>query len=323
MELAMELSANEHVLELLPGGIHIPMFAEHGITRGQSTMDRYALLADAYVCGRLNMLEWWCSRMLDVHHPRREGACRGSGLGDFLDARSDRATTRNWNRPWGLGSPALPHELDAMKAAIALHLRGERGGADDPVTDPTRRRVAKELHRFIVASRGGRALDWPRVLREAFPRRRLVHPDYLKPNRRFPSRIGEIPGRTRRPPRHALLVGVDTSGSMNIDTLSRISGEIRHLGRHARLTIVECDAAVHRVYPLAGPLGPFLGGGDTDFAPVFDEAGDARRFDGLVYFTDGKGQMPESTPALKTLWVLTHEDPFDPPFGAILRLAPE
>lgn len=320
MELAMELSANEPVLEAVPGGLHIHMFAELGISAGQSTMERYALLAEAYEDGRLSIMDWWSSRMLDVHRPRRDGACRDSGLGDFLDARSDRATQRNWNRSWGLGDPSLPHELEQMKAAIAAHLRGERGGTDDPLLDPMRRRVAKELDRIIVESRVGRALDWRRVLREAFPRRRLVHPDYLKPNRRFPARIGEIPGRTRRPPRPALLVGVDTSGSMSVDTLSRVSREIALLALHARLTIVECDAAVHRIYPLAGSLGPFIGGGDTDFAPVFEEAKDARRFDGLVYFTDGKGEMPPTPPALPTLWVLTHEDPFDARFGVIVRL---
>ena len=322
MEIAMELSANEQVPEPVPGGIHVSMFDEFGVRHGQSTMQRYGLLALAHEEGRLDLLDWWCARMLDVHHPRQDGACRNPGLGDFLDMRSDRATGRNWNRPGGLGGPSQPHEIEAMKEAISAHLRGESGGADDPVSNARRARVAKELHRVIIGGRGGRALDWRRVLREAFPRRRLVHPDYLKPNRRFPSRIGEIPGRTRRPPRPSLLVGIDTSGSMNIDTLSRVSGEIQHLAQHARLTIVECDAAVHRVYPLAGPLGPFTGGGDTDFAPVF-ETSNAARFDGLVYFTDGKGQMPDGTPALRTLWVITHDSPFDPPFGSLVRLVEE
>ena len=88
---------------------------------------------------------------------------------------------------------------------------------------------------------------------------------------------------------------------------------------HARLTIVECDSAVHRVYPFATPLGPFVGGGDTDFAPVFGEA-HARRFEGVVYFTDGRGDLPDVPPALPVLWALTHDDPFLAEWGSVVRL---
>lgn len=86
------------------------------------------------------------------------------------------------------------------------------------------------------------------------------------------------------------------------------------------MIVVECDAAVHRVYPLTTRLRAFVGGGDTDFAPVFDEARGARRFEGIVYFTDGKGEMPVALPVLPTLWVLTHDDPFDAAFGRVVRL---
>jgi len=105
---------------------------------------------------------------------------------------------------------------------------------------------------------------------------------------------------------------------MNVDALARIAVELRTLGRWAKLTIAECDAAVHRIYPLGPTLGPFIGGGDTDFAPVFDASSRAR-YDGIVYFTDGKGALPDES-TLPTLWVVTHDDPFEPAFGRIVRL---
>ena len=148
----------------------------------------------------------------------------------------------------------------------------------------------------------------------------MVHPDYLRPNRRFPDRVGEIPGRRRRPPKPRLLVGIDTSGSMTSEALDRVAKEIQRLARLARLTLVECDAAVHRIYPMAGRLGPFVGGGDTDFVPVFDEARAGRDFEGLVYFTDGKGNLPAVAPSVPTLWALTHGDPFNPGWGLVIRL---
>ena len=164
------------------------------------------------------------------------------------------------------------------------------------------------------------SLDWHRVLREAFPRRRSVRPDYLRPNRRFPNRVGEIPGRTRRPPKPALLVAIDTSGSMTGATLDRVAREVERLAHHARLTIVECDAAVHRVYPLTARLGSFVGGGDTDFSPVFEEVRGERDYEGVVYFTDGKGDMPVFPPSLPTLWALTNDDPFLAQWGKIVRI---
>jgi hypothetical protein len=322
MELAMEISADELVTEPMPeNGLEMRVFSQFGIRRGQSTMERYALLRAACQSGRLKIQEGWFPRMRDTHRPQQEGASGGgAGLGDLIDARSDGASERNWNRKWiGLGRPTSQAALRRMKQAIAAHLRGEHGGADDPLQRKVARR-GKELQRLVLESgrRGG--LNWPRVLRQAFPRRRIVQPDYLRPNRRFPERVGEIPGRRRRPPKPRLLVGIDTSGSMTGEALDRVAKEIRRLARHGRLTLAECDAVVHRVYPMPERLGPFVGGGDTDFVPVFDEARAARRFEGLVYFTDGKGNQPTVPPAIPTLWVLTNEDPFDPPWGSVVRL---
>jgi len=103
-------------------------------------------------------------------------------------------------------------------------------------------------------------------------------------------------------------------------TLDHVARELRRLAAFARLTIIECDAVVHRVYPFAGKLGPFIGDGDTDFGPLFHEADLHRDAEGLVLFTDGKGQIPVSAPAIPTLWVLTHNDPFRANWGSIARM---
>lgn len=316
MELAMEVSANEPITDPLPPGVHLRDFEPCGLRAGQSTMERYALLLEAFRDGRLVFVEWE-GRMVDSHRPGRGGASIGAGLGDSLDRRSDRSSSRNWNR--ALGAPTHPETVEQMKRAILDHLRG-RGGADDPTPDGSRAPVSKELDRALGAT-AGRALDWPRVLAAAFPRRRAVQPDHRRVNRRFPHRLGEVPGRARRPPRPRLLVGVDTSGSMDAEALGRVARELGALARVARLTVVECDAAVLRVYGLGARVEGFVGGGDTDFAPVFEHARrDGGRHDGVVYFTDGKGEFPTGALPLPTLWVLTHEDPFDAPDGAVVRL---
>lgn len=313
MEVAMEISADEPIAGLARDhGFSIAEWAVVGIRPGQSTLERYRLLVQALECGKLVYGDDLFARFRDSHRTGR------GGLGDLLDARSDRASERNWNRSnvW-LGPPTALAELERMKLAIAHHLRGDRGGDDDPA-DSDRARMPKQLARIIFHRAGGSQLDWQRVLREAFPRRRVIRHDYLRPNRRFPHRVGEIPGRTRRPPKPQLLVGIDTSGSMTGDTLDRVAREVGRLARYARLTIAECDAAVHRVYPAGGLLGPFTGGGDTELSPVFDEARGAP-FDGIVYFTDGRARIPER-PGIAVLWAITHDDPFLADYGAIVRI---
>ena len=337
MELAMEISANEYIQEPLPGSVilNVALFSRFGIAPGQSTMERYALLRRAFengglqlvkVCGKKRAgsgssgsLEGWT---FDTHRPC-QGGSGAAGLGDLLDARTDGATEKNWRRKEGnlfrLGPQSSEAKLRRMKELIAAHLQGERGGDDDPLQDERLRR-GKELPRTLVESGPRGQLNWARILREAFPQRRRIQPTYLKPNRRFPKRVGEIPGRQRRPPKPKFIVGVDTSGSMNGEALGRIAYEIRRLACLATLTLVECDAAIHRIYPIAGPLGPFIGGGDTNFVPVFEEARNARKFEGLVYFTDGKGYQPKTAPFVPTLWVLTNQDPFYPQWGTVVRL---
>ncbi len=321
MEIAMEVSADEPIPIPIPEhGYGIERLARFGIRRGQSSMERYQLLAAAYERGDLHMEDFWQARTRDTHRPRQGSGSCGAGIGDLLDARSDHATAGRWtNARWGRGAPTSAIKLELMLLAIAEHLRGERGGDDDPLAR-TQRRVAKELERIVFDRAEGATIDWRRALREAFPRRRSVRPDYLRPNRRFPTRVGEIPGRTRRPPRPALLVAIDTSGSMTGVTLDRVAREVRRLSSLARLTIVECDAAVHRVYSFTGTLGPFVGGGDTDFGPVFEEARVPRDVEGLVLFTDGKGQMPDAAPTIPTLWVITHDDPFLAEAGSVIRM---
>jgi predicted metal-dependent peptidase len=314
MEAAMELTANEYIDEPMPSdGFALKDFAEFGIGPDQSTLERYVILRQALRDGCLNMQRLWRCHSLDNHRPSQ-----GCGLGDVLDARCDRSSERNWGDDWhwGLSAPTSQARLEQYRESIQRHLAGERGGSDDSLNS---NRFPKDLERVLIGPPDRQCLDWRRLLQQSLPRIRRVRPDYLRPNRRFPSRVGEIPGRRRQPPRPRVLVGVDTSGSMSGAALDRIAREIYALSAHARLLIAECDAALHRLYPLHGRLATFVGGGDTDFHPVFAEAARDRSLDGLIYFTDGKGPCPPSSP-IPTLWALTHNHPFLVDFGQVVRL---
>ena len=361
MELAMEISANEGIAEPLPSAFRWPDFRKFGVRPNQSTAERYTLLCRAQRKGRLRVLDerqldalhprwrrsvgsddgarsgprvvvmpaWgrrlpWSARprvlgptMVDHHRPGRSGEHGDTGLGDALDRRSDDARPHTWRPGFGLDFPTHPAQLQRWQLAIRAHLRGE------PSATAGLARSSKELPRPIawMAELDDR-LAWPRILRAITRAHRSRYPTYLRPSRRFPDRTGEIPGRSRRAPRPALLAGVDTSASMSADTLGKITVELNRLSRHATLTIAECDAAVQRIYPIRRQE-ILLGGGDTDFHPLFALARTSpHTYDGVLYFTDGKAPWPSNPPPIPTLWILTNTNAFDCPWGTVVRMSP-
>jgi predicted metal-dependent peptidase len=170
-----------------------------------------------------------------------------------------------------------------------------------------------------------RPFDWKTAMRMFAAKSRAPVHTYARPNRRFPSRVGEIPGRTYAPralERPSLLVAIDTSTSMTDRELSEVSRELSVLSEHARVTIVECDVEITRVYAFEGRLESVAGRGGTDLRPVFEaDFLGSHRADGVIYFTDGIGPLPETAPRLPVLWVLTKPGELACSWGQKVRLA--
>ena len=128
-----------------------------------------------------------------------------------------------------------------------------------------------------------------------------------------------------------LLVGIDTSGSLDIDRdVPIIFNELNQLGkREVDLLIVEIDAQIQRIYSFPFPEEQLsIGGrGWTDFNELLSYANgqtithsveqwingkwasksDARLsipIDGIVYFTDGMASTPSVSVHQPILWVL-------------------
>lgn len=135
--------------------------------------------------------------------------------------------------------------------------------------------------------------------------------DWRKPDRRLIQRDIYAPQRSGNGCGH-VVVGFDTSGSIYADPtlidrfIAEVGGILSDLKPQA-LTILWCDAQVHRydevdqMTDLMG-LKP-VGGGGTDFRPVFDWVEDnGLRPDALVYLTDGEGTFPQQAPDYPVLW---------------------
>jgi predicted metal-dependent peptidase len=287
MELAVEMSANEHIEEPLPDPIVWKAYAALGIRARQSTMERYERLREA----------------------KKKGA-RIPGGREVDDHRLLRRAPRD--------AGTVEHTRQLLVNAAADVGAAPGDDASTVVcagTSPGR--LVEEL--TGVTGPAERFVDWPAALRMFMARARAPVHTYARPSRRFPERVGELPGRIWSPrviTRPSLLVAIDTSMSMRSDELAEIARHLAPIAERARVTIVECDTEIARVRPFDGALRDVRGRGGTDLRPVFDPSFlGAQRPDGVVYFTDGMGPFPEAAPPVPTLWVLTKPARFACPWG--------
>jgi predicted metal-dependent peptidase len=295
MIIAQETSANEHIDEPLPSPVLWQHFERFGLHAGQSTMERYELLVRARAEGQVPAPKR-DTRMVDRHDwEERESPPPGglAGTRELLERARDEgredAERVKGERPesqWVCGR--TPDELLAMLTGT-----GE----------------APEVY-----------VDWRTALRTFVARARAPVHTWSRPSRRFPSRIGEVPGRSYQPRtvlRPTIVVAIDTSLSMTERELTEIARQLRPMSELAQLVIAECDSAIARVYPFHGVITSVKGRGGTDLRPVFAPAFLSRhRADGVVYFTDGQGPFPDHPPKVPVIWMLTKPEGFACPWGA-------
>ncbi len=124
-----------------------------------------------------------------------------------------------------------------------------------------------------------------------------------------------------RRPKPYVAIAVDTSGSMSSKDLREAVSEAKGilLSVGAEVVFIACDAAVgavRRVRDTEELISCLVGGGGTDFSPVFDAVGTLYpRPEVLVYFTDGMGPAPaKPPPRLHTIWVLVGKAACEPHF---------
>ena len=301
MEIAEEISANEHIEEPLPDPMTWRAFEKYGLRGGQSTLERYEKLVEARRA-RGTALRL-VPRSVDAHpwSPRAGGKvehAKGAPPGGV------EATRRM------LASAIAESAESAAQAAQQTPKAGMLAGRSPG-------RIVEEL--TGVSARPQTYVDWRTAMRAFAGLRRAPVTSWSRPSRRFPGRIGQVPGRAWRPEpidRPQLLVAIDTSMSMTEEELSEVARHLAQLGELARLTIVECDTEITRVEPFTGALHRVKGRGGTDLRPVFAPALlAAQRPDGVIYFTDGAGEVPEHPPPVPVLWVLTKPQRFDCPWG--------
>lgn len=166
-------------------------------------------------------------------------------------------------------------------------------------------------------------VDWRDRLRQFMTQTSKDDYSWARPNRRYlsaglylPSLYSENMG--------PVVVGIDTSGSIDDKTLQAFGGEIRALVQAVRpseVHIVYCDAEVNHV-DVFSPYDEMKfaphGGGGTDFRPVAEYVREKDLSpECVVYLTDGYGPFPERQD-VPWLWCMTTD--VEAPFGETVRI---
>ncbi|MBQ3948979.1 MAG: hypothetical protein II661_00750 [Bacteroidales bacterium] len=149
------------------------------------------------------------------------------------------------------------------------------------------------------------AADWKRYFRRYLGNEfsEFIRKSKKRESRRFPDAAGN---RHRR--KSHILVAIDTSGSVSMPEYMEFMGQIKTLTATADFHVIECDARIQYEYDYRNkPNETLHGGGGTDFQPVIDRyLKEKRKYDALVYFTDGYCPVPKNTPK-DTLWVISSQ----------------
>lgn len=167
--------------------------------------------------------------------------------------------------------------------------------------------------------------DWRTELLHLLSDKRPGPKNYNRCNRRFisqgiylPTRVKEVAG--------SLVLGIDTSGSIDTVMLSKFAAHIKELISQIpfnKIVVIFCDAdvaGVHEYEPTEFDtinLKNAAGGGGTAFEPVIKytqkmmHKGDT--VDALVYFTDGYGSYGQQPDEFPVVWAMTTD--YQAPWG--------
>ncbi len=147
-------------------------------------------------------------------------------------------------------------------------------------------------------------INWRRIIRlfAASSSKTRIKNTLRRPSKRY----GTTPG-IKIQPRQKLLVAIDTSGSIDLDSLALFFTEIDQIWRQGtQIRIIEVDTEIQRIYDYRGtPPEDVKGRGGTSFDEAIIYANRTWVPDALLYFTDGYAPAPQIRSRAPILWVIS------------------
>jgi predicted metal-dependent peptidase len=236
-----------------------------------------------------------------------EGAGVGSGAGQRYPVAAgevrDAPVATNAETPH---ASEQEWSLAVNEAALIASSRGEYAGTG--------------AERIVKAARQPR-IDWVSVLRRFVAEAARSDYTWTVPSTRYVP-LGMYLPALKAEGMGALVIAIDTSGSVGASLLSQMEAEARAIINEAmplRTTVIYADRRVRAVesFEQGEPLTlTARGGGGTDFRAVFEHVASMSEQPAcLVYLTDLLGPFPASPPLYPVLWANLHNRTRRAPFG--------
>ena len=255
--------------------------------------------------------------------PGEKGSTCGGAAGNPMPHENPDGTDAD-------GDGKSEAQMNAVRKQVAKAVQEEAAKG--------RGRVPAGLSRWADTQLAPPKVDWRRKLSQCIRTACAFRPGavdfkYDRPSRRqgaFGYRNAPVLPALRRPvPR--VSVAIDTSGSMGKEELEtaiqETNGILKSIG--AEVSMYICDARTEgrvRVRDVKDLKDHLLGGGGTDFRPVFEAVEKERpRPEILIFITDGGGPAPDfCPPGLNVIWCLVgqhREKPCD--WGTFIEIDDE
>ncbi len=275
--IAADLEINQYILEsnLPEGGLLLSSFPELNLPRKAGTKVYYELLQQA----------------------QEDGTCPSlDNLMDKMDGSSqyDHSTWNDFDELPEADKKLVQKQIEHQLKESAEQTEKRSGNIPGELADLIKRLLHIEPPKF----------DWKAYLRRFIGNSTVSYTKKLR--RKYNKRYSGNPGLKIKFKNH-ILVGVDTSGSVNNDELKEFFSELTHMHKTGhKITIAQCDTRLNSVKEFKPKQDwEIHGRGGTSFQPVIDHFNENKRnYTALIYLTDGEAYSPENCPA-NTLWVLS------------------
>ena len=290
--IAADLEINQYInISKLPeGGLLLSSFPELNLPKKAGTKEYYKLLEQA----------------------QEDGTCPAlDNLMDKMDGESEYCHS-TWNEFDDLSEPdkkllqkQVEHQLkDAAETTVK-----KQGSIPGEFKDLIERLFHIEPAKF----------DWKGYLKRFVGNSSIVYTKKLR--RKYNKRYSGSPGLKIKFKNH-ILVGVDTSGSVNNEELNEFFSELAHMSKTGhKITVAQCDTSLRTVEEFNPKKDwEIHGRGGTSFQPVIDHYNEKGSYTALIYLTDGEAYNPDNCPN-NTLWVLSSvSDMNDELPGQVIKL---
>ena len=276
-DIAADLEINQYILEskLPEGGLLLSRFPELNLPKKAGTKKYYELLEQAQQDGTCPSLD----SLMDKMNGESQ-YCHGT-WDEFEELpEADKKLVQK----------QIEHQLKDTAASTVKKC----GNVPGELADLIHRLTHIEPPKF----------DWKGYLKRFVGNSSIVYTKKLR--RKYNKRYAANPGLKIKFKNH-ILVGVDTSGSVNNDELQEFFSELAHMTKTGhKITVAQCDTQLKSVKEFNPKQDwEIHGRGGTSFQPVIDHYNEKNgAYTALVYLTDGEAYPPDNCPK-NTLWCLS------------------